>query len=147
MDVPVYDRMQRGKLGWLAFVFFVVEIVVITIARDDLGAIGILAVVLAVTLIVLIIVIASVMRVTVTADAIVVAFGRGWPKKRIDRSDVLAHRPVRNSWILGWGIRWFPGGTMWNVWGLDAVELELRSGRRFRIGTDDPDALVAALDR
>jgi hypothetical protein len=43
------------------------------------------------------------------------------------------------------GIRWIARGALWNVWGLDAVELELKSGRIFRIGTDDVGGLVAAL--
>lgn len=143
----IYDRFQRGKLGWLAGVFVVIEFVILAFARDDLGVGGVIAVVVAVTLIAVIIAIASVMRVTVTDEDVTVAFGRGWPHKRIDREDILSHRPVRNSWILGWGIRWFPGGTMWNVWGLDAIELELATGRRFRIGTDDVEGLTMALQR
>ncbi len=91
------------------------------------------------------IVIASTLSVAVTAEEIILRFGWGWPQKRIARSDVIAHRPVRNHWILGWGLRWFPGGTMWNVWGRDAIELDLTSGRRFRIGTDDVPGLTAAL--
>ena len=54
-------------------------------------------------------------------------------------------RAVRNKWIYGWGIRRLPGGWMYNVWGLDAIELDLVSGKRFRIGTDDPDGLLAAI--
>jgi hypothetical protein len=34
---------------------------------------------------------------------------------------------------------------MYNVWGLDAVELELQSGKKFRIGTDEPAELLAIL--
>ena len=34
---------------------------------------------------------------------------------------------------------------MYDIWGLDAVELDLQSGKKFRIGTDEPDALIAAL--
>ena len=52
---------------------------------------------------------------------------------------------MRNKWWYGWGLRWIPGGSMYNVWGFDAVELELRSGKVFRIGSDEPDALLAAL--
>jgi len=36
---------------------------------------------------------------------------------------------------------------MWNVSGLDAVELALDGNRRYRIGTDDPEGLAAALER
>jgi hypothetical protein len=35
---------------------------------------------------------------------------------------------------------------MYNVWGLDAVELELNSSHVFRIGTADADRLLAAIE-
>lgn len=147
MSRTTYDRVQRGKLVPLAGAFLLAGVVIIAVARDDLGVAGIFAVVATVTLVAVIVVIASIMRVTVDDEAVTVAFGRGWPRKVIVRSDIVSLRPVRNHWILGWGIRWFPGGWMWNVWGLDAVELELVSGRRFRIGTDDIDGLTTALQR
>ncbi len=43
------------------------------------------------------------------------------------------------------GIRKISGGWMYNMWGLDAVELEFTSGTVFRIGTDDSGNLIAAL--
>ena len=59
-------------------------------------------------------------------------------------TDATAVRVVRNRWWYGLGIRWFPGGTLWNVWGLDAVEFDLGSGRALRIGTDQPEQLLEA---
>jgi len=52
---------------------------------------------------------------------------------------------VRNKWYYGWGIRLTPGGWLWNVSGLDAVELTFKNGKKFRIGTDEPDRLLQAL--
>jgi hypothetical protein len=52
---------------------------------------------------------------------------------------------VRNCWWYGWGIRRGPDFRLYNVSGLDAVELRLKSGEVRRIGTDDPLALAAAL--
>jgi hypothetical protein len=72
-------------------------------------------------------------------------FGRGWPRKAIPLDQVTSAQPVRNKWWYGIGIRWIPGGWLWNVWGLDAVELRLASGKVFRIGTDDVEGLVASL--
>ena len=40
-----------------------------------------------------------------------------------------------------------PSGWMFNVSGLDAVELELVNGKRFRIGTEDPSEVVEAIER
>ncbi|MEX1207561.1 MAG: hypothetical protein WD652_03080 [Acidimicrobiia bacterium] len=87
----------------------------------------------------------SMLTVLVGAEQIRVYFGRGWPRKAISRADIVSVRAVRNEWWHGLGIRWIRHGALWNVWGRDAAELQLRSGRVFRVGTDDVDALVAAL--
>jgi len=140
-----YEHVQRGRLGWLALVFVLAMGSVLLFASDELPGPAVIAVVAGTALIALIIVVASTLTVTVSSDDVVLAFGWGWPKKRIPRLEIITHEPVRNHWILGWGIRWFPGGTMWNVWGLDAIELQLANGRRFRIGTDDVPGLTQAL--
>ncbi len=54
---------------------------------------------------------------------------------------------MRNPWYYGWGIRLTPTGWMYNISGLDAVQLQLASGKRFRIGTDEPVQLKSAIDR
>ena len=83
--------------------------------------------------------------VEVTKDGLVASFGWGWPRRTLSWEQATAARIVRNSWWYGFGIRWFPGGTLWNVWGLDAVEFDLVKGRKLRIGTDEPEQLLAAL--
>ena len=69
----------------------------------------------------------------------------GWIHERFALTDIATARAVRNSPVHGWGMRYIRHGRLWNVWGLDAVELQLRNGSRFRIGTDEPAALVNAL--
>ncbi|HZC56410.1 MAG TPA: hypothetical protein VE396_10265 [Xanthobacteraceae bacterium] len=66
---------------------------------------------------------------------------------RIALGDVESSRVVRNSCMNGFGIRMRPGGRLYNVAGLDAVELQLKSGEVRRIGTDDAARLAAALRR
>jgi len=85
------------------------------------------------------------MTVRVSQDEVTAAFGRGWPRRSVGFSDVKSVEVVRNRWYYGWGIRFIPRGWLWNVWGLDAVELQLDSGKRFRIGTDDKQGLYTAL--
>jgi hypothetical protein len=85
------------------------------------------------------------LSVEVRPGEVVVAFGVGLIRKRIDLNDVRSARAVRNSWFYGWGIRMIPHGWMFNVSGLDAVELALANGRRFRIGTDEPQRLAVAI--
>ena len=86
------------------------------------------------------------LTVEVDRDAVRLRFGVGLIRKRIDLTGVRGWQAVRNPWYSGWGIRLLPGGSvLWNVSGYDAVELTLADGRRFRIGTDEPQALVSAI--
>jgi hypothetical protein len=86
------------------------------------------------------------LTVEIIHDNVVCRFGPGLIRKEIKLSDITDVRPVINSWLAGWGIRWIPGRYMlWNVSGLQAVELTLTNGRKFRIGTDEPDSLARAI--
>lgn len=87
-------------------------------------------------------------RLTVTIDggAIRCWFGfLGWPRESFALADVRCAQVVRTSPLAGWGMRYTLHGRLWNVWGLDAVELQLANGSRFRIGTDEPKRLLNAL--
>ena len=72
-------------------------------------------------------------------------FGPGLIRRTIAVHEIVSAQPVRNRWYYGWGIRMTPTGWMFNVSGLDAVDLGLASGSRFRIGTDRPDEVIRAL--
>lgn len=72
-------------------------------------------------------------------------FGIGLLRHKLDLGLVHAFGMVENPWYYGWGIRWYPGGKLYNVSGNAAVELVLRDGGRVRVGTDEPQALCEAL--
>jgi hypothetical protein len=74
-------------------------------------------------------------------------FGPGLIRRTIPLNAIVSELPVRNRWYHGWGVRLIPTGWMFNVSGLDAVELVLASGSRFRIGTDRPAEVIEALRR
>lgn len=86
------------------------------------------------------------LRVDVEAEKICLRFGIGLLRKSVPLADVKACRRVRNNPLYGWGIRYIGRGWLYNVSGLDAVELDLASGRRLRIGTDDPEGLEQAIN-
>lgn len=83
--------------------------------------------------------------VKINPEKILVAFGSGLIRKNITISTIKSAEKVRNKWYYGFGIRLIPGGQMYNVAGLDAVELKLTNGRAFRIGTDELDKLMAVI--
>lgn len=74
-----------------------------------------------------------------------IRFGIGVIRRQFRVKDIESAEVVRNRWWYGWGIRLTPHGWMFNVSGLDAVQIKLRNGRQYRVGTDEPEALVAAL--
>jgi hypothetical protein len=73
-------------------------------------------------------------------------FGPGLWTYKLPVDQIETVSVVRNQWWNGFGIRVRPGFRLYNVSGLDAVELRLNSGDVCRLGTDDPDGLYAALN-
>jgi hypothetical protein len=88
------------------------------------------------------------LTVRVSGESVLWRFGilNKGPGGDIPLSDVVSAQRVRNSWWSGWGMRRIRGGNLYNVAGFEAVELELESGRKVRLGTDEPDALLAAVN-
>ena len=72
-------------------------------------------------------------------------FGPGLWTSRLPLDQIESVAAVHNHWWNGFGIRMAPGFALYNVSGLDAIELKLKSGDVKRIGTDDPAGLAAAL--
>ncbi|MBE3031992.1 MAG: hypothetical protein IMZ74_02165, partial [Actinobacteria bacterium] len=87
----------------------------------------------------------STLTVAVDYRALRLWFGLGSLRREVMLADVSSARKVRNHWYAGWGVRIIPRGRLYTVGGLDAVELEMDNGRVVRVGTDQPDALLAAV--
>ena len=78
-------------------------------------------------------------------ESVTLSFGVGIIKKSISLENIEAAEAVRNSWWYGFGIRLTPHGWMWNMNGLSAVESTYKTGKKFRIGTKNPEELLEAL--
>jgi hypothetical protein len=86
------------------------------------------------------------LTVTVDESSVSLKFGSGIIKARFQLAEITGAKPVRNHWYDGWGFRLIDGGYMYNVSGLEAVEISLNSGAVHRIGTDEPNALTEAIN-
>ncbi len=140
-----YQRTQWGKMS-IPTILLGSMIVVLWLGGDDETSAFSTAVITAfVVAISAALLISSRLEVTVTTDRVTATFGFGWPRKAIELRDVTRVRQVRNRWWHGFGIRKIPVGWMYNVWGLDAIEVVDSTGKAFRIGTDDPANLLAVL--
>jgi len=138
----VYRHTQFGTLTVVSVGAAIVVLVLITATTGwHFVSIGVLAI-----LVVLVVLFYS-LTVTVDQHELTCFFGPGLIRRRFGLAEIVGAVPVRNRWYYGWGIRLTPSGWMFNVSGLDAVELELVSGTRFRIGTDQPHELVRAIEQ
>jgi hypothetical protein len=72
-------------------------------------------------------------------------FGPGLWTYRLPLDEITDVAVVKNHWWNGFGIRIGQGFRLYNVSGLDAVELRLKSDEVRRIGTDDPQGLAEAI--
>ena len=72
-------------------------------------------------------------------------FGPGVFYKEFLLTDIEDCEVVRNPWYYGWGIRLTPHGWLYNVSGFSAVQIRLKNGEKFRLGTDTPQELCQAI--
>jgi hypothetical protein len=78
-----------------------------------------------------------------------IEFGFGIFRIHFPLDQIASVRQVKNHWYYGWGIRLWLWPKMWiyNVSGSDAVEVTLKNGKVYRIGTDVPAELESAIRR
>ncbi len=76
-----------------------------------------------------------------------IKFGYGIFTKIFPLNQIASVQSVKNHWYYGWGMRvWFwPYMWIYNVSGFDAVEITMRNKKIYRIGTDTPSELEAAI--
>ena len=134
---------KHTQIGYLLIIVLCAAIVMIgnltVVTRFNPGAVLLLA------LMILCLGLFATLTVEVDDQAIKIQFGIGAIRKSLSLKDVEAYRIVKNPWYYGWGIHLVPGGWLFNVSGVDAVELQMKSGRKYRIGTDDAQALFNAI--
>jgi hypothetical protein len=86
------------------------------------------------------------LTVEVDDNEIRLQFGDGPIRKNFLLSDVTSVETTRTSPLSGWGMRFIGKGWLYNIYGLDAVEVTLAGGKRVLIGTDEPETLAAAIN-
>ena len=84
----------------------------------------------------------SSMKVSVDQSKLILSYGIGLLRFDFLLADIVSVRTVRNKWWYGWGIHLTPHGWLFNVAGLEAVELTMTSGKKYRIGTAEPENLA-----
>lgn len=89
----------------------------------------------------------SVLEISIDSQRLTWRFLPGFITKSVLLADVVEATPTRTSFIYGWGIHYTNRGWLYNVSGLGAVHVRMRSGKQFLLGSDEPVALAEAINR
>ncbi len=83
------------------------------------------------------------LTVSINENYLRIKFGYGIFARKFPLNQIASAQAVKNLWYYGWGIRLWLWPKMWiyNVSGFDAIEIIMKNGIIYRIGTDDPSKL------
>ncbi len=146
-----YEHTQPGTFirvmtGSWVVVFGVLAVVMLALGEKEAAIVlGVITVMVAVILGIVVVLFHS-LTVRISRSDIALSFGVGLIRKRFPIGDIRSVRIARNRWYNGWGIRKIRGGWLYNVSGFDAIEIQLKNERKYRIGTDQPEKLLAAVE-
>lgn len=89
------------------------------------------------------------LTVVIDGQFLKLRFGWGIFRKKFPLAEVTSVRKVKNHWYYGWGVRLWLWPHMWifTISGFDAVEIRMKNGKIYRIGTDEPERLETAMKR
>ena len=85
------------------------------------------------------------LTVLIEEDVLEIRFGPGVIRKKFPLKDIESCQVVKNPWYYGWGIRLTPHGWLYNVSGSYAVEIRMKTGKKYRIGTNVPNDFEKAI--
>lgn len=144
-SVWTYSHTQIGWviLGSVGVAFVVAAFMLTTRAIES--PVGFIVIVFALVALGASLILFSTLTIRVSRDTLAWSFGPGLIRKAVRVPEIVEARVVKNAWIYGWGIHLTPHGWLYNVSGRRAIEIGLQGGKRFRLGSDEPEALLRAL--
>ena len=146
-----YENTQPGTFirvmtGSWVFFFGVLAVVMLVLGQKE-AAIGLgVVTVMAAVILGIVYALFHSLTVRVSRSDIALSFGVGLIRKQFLIGDISSASMVQNRWYNGFGIRKIRGGWLYNVSGFDAIEIQLKNERKYRIGTNQPKELLAAVE-
>ena len=146
-----YENTQPGTFirvmtgSWVVF-FGVLAVVMLALGQKE-AAIGLGAVTVMLAVINgIVFALFHSLTVRVSRSEIALSFGVDLIRKQFPIGDISSASIVQNRWYNGFGIRKIRGGWLYNVSGFDAIEIQFKNKRKYRIGTNQPKELLAAIE-
>lgn len=88
----------------------------------------------------------AMLKTIIEDDVLEIRFGLGIICKKFSLKDIESCQIVKNPWYYGWGIRLTPYGWLYNVSGFYAVRINMKTGKKYLIGTDVPNELANVIE-
>jgi len=130
--------MKKTQIGWV-----IIAIVLVIEAISIIQYPGNTNFIILTTGMLLMLLLFGTLTIIVTDTHLKFRFGVGLVRGSYLLSDIIYCRPI-SYFSLGWGIRFKPGVTIFNVSGNKAVEIKRRSSDQIiYIGTDNPEEVAA----
>jgi len=139
MDVYKHTQIGYSLLNSYTIVFLVIGVINFVTEFAPLALLALIVIALTISTF-------ATLTVTVNQREIRLRFGIGIIRKRFQLADIVRYQEVKSPWYYLLGIRYTPRGWLFAVSGYSAVELEMKNGKFYRIGTDEPQELIKALD-
>ena len=145
-----YENTQPGAFirvmtGSWVFFFGVLAVVMLVLGQKE-AAIGLgVVTVMAAVILGIVYALFHSLTVRVSRSDIALSFGVGLIRKQFPIGDISSASIVQNRWYNGFGMK-IRGGWLYNVSGFDAIEIQLKNERKYRIGTNQPKELLAAVE-
>jgi hypothetical protein len=86
------------------------------------------------------------LTIEVSVDKLSFWFGIGLIRKSYSFDEIQSATQVKSPWYYLWGIKSIPDGWLYAIGPGTALEIVLKSGNKFRLGTDEPRELKLAID-
>ncbi len=137
------NHYHHTQIGYLTLIVLGIACLFMALLMAVYGFNWIGFAVLAITAICL--VLFATLTVVIVEDVLEIRFGPGVIRKQFPLKDIESCQVVKNPWYYGWGIRLTPHGWLYNVSGSYAVEIKMKTGKKYRIGTDVPNDLEKAI--
>ncbi len=138
-----YRHRQWGTASLMGLFILAIIIIVVHDVTQILpsAAIGVLFGILTIVAVTF-----SSMTIEVNESEVSWFFGPGIFRKRILLEEIGGCSKVKNPIWMGLGIHAFGTGWIYNVSGLLGIQIELKSGSFIRLGTDQPNYLLQAIE-
>ena len=138
-----YQTYAHKQWGWVTLIILPVAASAILLMPADAypGIVGSVVGILVIAAFIF-----SSMTVEVNESEVSWFFGPGILRKHLLLEEITKCTSVRNPLWMGFGIHTFGTGWIYNVSGILGIEIELKSGAFVRLGTDQPNYLIQAIE-